>query len=167
MSDTTIFCVSETHDNILMWSHYAANHTGAVIESQAVREVDSPLLVAQPVRYSRDVPRLSYDIMMNSELGRDEILKTVTLTKSDVWAHEREWRVWATLRNKTQAYEIIPFAPEEIGAIYLGCKMSDADKAQITNIMQEKFPKAKIFATDKHPSRFELIFNEIKKAESE
>ena len=28
IADTTIFCLSETHDNLLMWSHYAANHTG-------------------------------------------------------------------------------------------------------------------------------------------
>jgi hypothetical protein len=46
MSDTTIFCVSETHDDILMWSHYAANHTGAVIQFRAAPELDSPLLLA-------------------------------------------------------------------------------------------------------------------------
>jgi hypothetical protein len=32
MADTTVFCLSETHDNLLMWSHYAQNHTGAVIK---------------------------------------------------------------------------------------------------------------------------------------
>ena len=44
-ADTSIFCVSETYDNLLMWSHYAKNHSGAVIESQALGgEVDLPLL---------------------------------------------------------------------------------------------------------------------------
>jgi hypothetical protein len=161
MSDTTIFCISETHDNILMWSHYAANHTGAVIKFRAASEVDSPLLLAQPVRYSQEMPRLSYDTMMDSELGRDEILKTVTLSKSEVWAYEKEWRVWVTLRDKTQTYEIIPFAPEEVGAVYLGCKMPDADKARIADITRRKCPKAGIFAAEKHPSRFELIFKEL------
>jgi hypothetical protein len=45
MADTSIFCISETNDNILMWSHYAANHTGVVIKFLALAEVDSPLRV--------------------------------------------------------------------------------------------------------------------------
>jgi hypothetical protein len=90
MADTTIFCVSETHDNILMWSRYAANHTGAVIEFRALLEADSPLLSARPVRYSKDMPRLSYDILMDSVQARSEILDTITLSKSEVWAYEKE-----------------------------------------------------------------------------
>jgi hypothetical protein len=162
MADTTIFCVSETHDNILMWSHYAENHTGAVIEFLAAPEVDSPLLVAQPVRYSQEMPRLRYDIMMmDSKKARMEVLDIITLSKSEVWAYEKEWRVWATLRNKTQTYEIIPFALEEIGAVYLGCKMAESDKVEIAEIVGRKYPKARLFAAEKHPSRFELTFNEL------
>jgi hypothetical protein len=162
MADTSIFCVSETHDNILMWSHYANNHTGAVIEFRAAREVDSPLLVAQPVRYSKEMPRLRYDIMtMGSERARMEILDTIALSKSDVWAYEKEWRVWTSLRDRTQAYEIIPFSPEEIQAIYLGCKMTDSDKVQITDVARTKYPRAKVFMAKKHRSRFELIFEEL------
>jgi hypothetical protein len=99
--------------------------------------------------------------MMDSEFGRDEILKTITLSKSKVWAYEKEWRVWATLREKTRTYEIIPFAPEEVGGVYLGCKMSDADIAQITEIVRRKYPNATVFAADKHPSRFELMFDKL------
>jgi hypothetical protein len=159
MSDTSIFCVSETPDNILMWSHYAANHTGAVVEFRAAEEVDSPLLVAQPVRYSEDMPHLNYDILeMDSKLARIEIFDTVTLSKSHVWAYEREWRVWSTLRDKTKAFEIIPFSPKEIEAVYLGCKISSDDREQIAEIMSNKYPTAKIFMAETHPSRFELIF---------
>jgi hypothetical protein len=162
MADTTIFCVSGTHDSILMWSHYAENHTGAVIEFRAVQEVDSPLLVANPVRYSQEMPRLPYDlIMMDSKKARMDILDTITLSKSEIWAYEKEWRVWATLRDKTKTFEIIPFAPEQIGAVYLGCKMSGADKAEIAEMVGSKYPKVKLFAGEKHPSRFELIFNEL------
>lgn len=154
--------MSETHDNILMWSHYAENHTGAVIEFRAAQEVDSPLLVAQPVRYSEEMPRLSYDIFtMGSAKARLEILNTVTLSKSRVWAYEKEWRVWGGLRDKTQTYEIMPFAPAEVEAVYLGCKMSDADKVEVAGIVGRRYPKARLFAAKKHPSRFELIFNEL------
>jgi hypothetical protein len=145
-----------------MWSHYAENHAGAVIEFRAAQEVDSPLLVAQPVRYSQEMPRLSYDIMtMGSQKARMEILDTITLSKSEVWAREKEWRVWSALRDKSKTYEIISFAPEEIGSVYLGCKMSDADKVEIAEIVGRKYPTARLFAAEKHPSRFELIFNEL------
>ena len=162
MADTSIFGVSETCDNILMWSHYAENHTGAVVEFRVVQEVDSSLLMAQPVRYSQEIPHLSYDLMlMDSRKARMEILDILTLSKSEVWAYEKEWRVWSSLRDKTQSFEIIPFAPEEIGAVYLGCKMSDTDKTQITGIIRSKYSSAKVFAAEKHPSRFELVFNKL------
>ena len=43
MADTSVFCLSETHDNLLMWSHYAQNHTVAVVEFRVLPEVDSKL----------------------------------------------------------------------------------------------------------------------------
>jgi hypothetical protein len=46
MANTSVFCVSETHDNLLMWSHYAQNHTGAVIKFLAIAEVDAPTILA-------------------------------------------------------------------------------------------------------------------------
>jgi len=52
LSDIIVFCVSERNDNILMWSHYATNHTGIVIKFLALQELDSPPILAQPVRYS-------------------------------------------------------------------------------------------------------------------
>lgn len=161
MADTTIFCLSETNDNILMWSHYAANHTGVVVNFLPLAEIDSPLILARPVRYSKDMPRLSYEIILDAEKGRTAILDTLTLSKSEVWAYEREWRVWATLRDKTCTYEIIPYAPEEIGAVYLGCKIDKHDKGEIIEITRRKYPRAKIFQAEKHDKEFALVFCEI------
>jgi len=31
LSDSKILCLAAPHDNILMWSHYADHHTGAVL----------------------------------------------------------------------------------------------------------------------------------------
>ena len=64
MLDTRILCVSERNDSILMWSHYAENHTGIVIKYMTLSETASPLRLAEPVRYSREMPRLNYDIML-------------------------------------------------------------------------------------------------------
>jgi len=100
MADTTVFCLSETHDNLLMWSHYAQNHTGAVIKLLSLPEVDSPVIVAQPVRYTTQMPRLTFAALMDFDKARKEIIENITLTKSEVWAYEKEWRIIASLRKE-------------------------------------------------------------------
>lgn len=159
LADTSIFCVSESHDNILMWSHYADNHSGAVVEFLALQSVDSPLLVAQPVRYSPHLPRLTFDTFFDHEAAKREIIDMPTLTKSDAWAYEREWRVVTTLRDKEQPFEIISFAREEVAAVYLGCRMTPEDKAEVIGITRLGYPRAKILLAVKHEHEFALTFH--------
>jgi hypothetical protein len=160
-SDVSIFCLSETHDNLLMWSHYAQNHTGAVIEFLSLGDVDSPLLVAQPVRYTRKLPRLTFESFFDFEAAKAELLNTITLTKSEVWSYEREWRIVAGLRNNKQNFEIISFAREEVGSVYLGCRMTSEDKAEIIGITRLGYPKARILQAAKHDHEFALTFHDI------
>ena len=158
MADTSIFCLSKTCDNLLMWSHYAHNHTGAVVEFLSMPEVDSPLIVAQPVRYSQNMPRMNFEDLQGVEPLTRQVLETLTLTKSDVWAYEQEWRIVTTLRHKGKPYEILPYAPEEVGSIYLGCKINEEDKSRIIQITREKYPNAKVFQAEKHPAEYKLVF---------
>jgi hypothetical protein len=161
MADTSIFCVSETHDNLLMWSHYAQNHTGAVIKFLALPEVDSPLIVAQPVQYTIRMPRREFASMLDFQKSLTETVELITLTKSDVWAYEKEWRIVAGLRDKTQSYEILSYAPEKVGAVYLGCEMTDDDKQELIGIARRLYPQAKLYQAEKHLREFALTFTEI------
>jgi hypothetical protein len=161
MADTTIFCLSETPDNLLMWSHYAQNHTGAVIKFLSLPEVDSPIILAQPVRYTTQIPRRTFANLMDLDKARKEVIDIITLTKSEVWAYEKEWRIITGLWNKTQSYEVLQFAPEEVGAVYLGCKIAKNNKEEIIEVTSHKYSKAKIFQAEKHDREFALIFREI------
>jgi|SRR6516162_7903356 hypothetical protein len=161
MADTSIFCLSETHDNLLMWSHYAQNHTGAVIKFLVLPEAGSATVLAQPVRYSNKIPLLNFADLADFEKLRRDVYDVITLTKSDVWSYEKEWRMIASLRDKTQTYEILPCFPEEVGTVYLGCKMTSEDKTEISKIVCAKYPKAKIFQATRHPREFALVFEEI------
>ena len=163
LADTSILCLSDTHDNLLMWSHYAHNHTGAVVKFLALPEVDSPLLSAQPVRYSERMPRLRFSSLLDFNEARLSVLETITLSKSDVWSYEKEWRIIGGLRDKTQTYEILPYAREEVGAVYLGCKMSLDDRREIVAIARDRYPDAAIFQAEKHRSEFALTFDEVSK----
>jgi hypothetical protein len=160
MADTSIFCVSETRDNLLMWSHYAENHTGVVIKFLPLQEVDSPLILAQPVRYSKRMPKLDFPAIMNWSL-RNDILQIITLTKAEIWSYEREWRIISALRDKNKAYEIIPYSPREVGSVYLGCRISSQDGQEIIQITRQKYPYANIYQAEKHSTNFELVFTKI------
>ncbi|HEY5212249.1 MAG TPA: DUF2971 domain-containing protein [Acidobacteriaceae bacterium] len=161
LADITIFCVSETHDNLLMWSHYAQRHTGIAIKFLSLPEVDSPIILARPVRYMKQMPRLTFAALMDLDATRKYVFDYITLTKNDAWAYEKEWRIVTSLRDKTRSFEILPFAPEEIGAVYLGCSMAIDDKHEIIQIARGKYPNAKIFEAIKHEREFALVFREI------
>jgi hypothetical protein len=124
-------------------------------------EVGSATLEAQPVRYSNKMPRLNFADLADFEKLRHDILDVITLTKSDVWTYEKEWRIVTSLRDKTQEFEIIPCYPEEIGAVYLGCRMTDDDKREIIEIVHTKYQDTKILQATKHAREFALIFEEI------
>jgi len=57
LPEMRVFCVSEVRDNLLMWAHYAQDHTGVVLEMWSLPDEDNPLSVAVPVEYvERPIP---------------------------------------------------------------------------------------------------------------
>jgi hypothetical protein len=67
------------------------------------------------------------------------------------------------LRDKTKSYEILPYAPEEVG-VYLGCKMSKGDRDEIIEIMRRKYPQAKIFQASKMIKNIRWCFMSLHKS---
>jgi hypothetical protein len=51
-----VLCLSAVRDNILMWSHYADEHRGAILEFQPKIELATEMLGALEVEYSKEVP---------------------------------------------------------------------------------------------------------------
>ncbi|MBP9614940.1 MAG: hypothetical protein KBD92_05115, partial [Thiopseudomonas sp.] len=41
--ESRVFCVTEDNDNLLMWAHYAKDHTGVVFQIATLPELDTPL----------------------------------------------------------------------------------------------------------------------------
>ena len=74
---------------------------------------------------------------------------------------KKNGELWLLRRDKTQAYEIVPYAPKEIGEIYLGCKIIDKKKERILEIARSKYPESMIFQAEKHKANYELVFREL------
>ena len=81
--------------------------------------------------------------------------------KSDIWAYEKEWRVWDLLPNAdSQLYSRYPVARDEIGAISLGCKIDPEMKAKVLKLLTSH-PSAKAYQASKATKDYALHFQPI------
>jgi hypothetical protein len=99
-------CLSEVPDSLLMWSHYAASHTGFALEFNGhhphfhERKTDQ-----DEFRHLRRV--LYRDARPSAPLSEMEGAEFF-LVKSAHWSYEREWRI---LRALSQAECVVPCEP--------------------------------------------------------
>jgi hypothetical protein len=95
ISKIKLLCFSEVFDNILMWSHYAKDHSGVVLRFECVEALDSAWGVAKPVRYEKNMPRLlneqqAVELMSGQEiLNRHAALENSIFCKASDWSYEK------------------------------------------------------------------------------
>lgn len=82
--DQGVFCASGTNSCEVMWSHYAANHSGACIGIRTDRAK-----VFKEVHYASKTPVISVWEYVH---GDDSTFTELVLTKKSSWSYEQEWR---------------------------------------------------------------------------
>jgi hypothetical protein len=126
-----VFSLCEISDNLLMWAHYGASHSGFVLELDpnheyfnARRTEKDEFGHLRQVRY-RDVRPSA------SLTGLDGV--DLFLVKSREWEYEREWRILRPLREadkviNAEAGDVHLFKLPSgcVKAIILGVRASDA-----------------------------------------
>ncbi len=127
------FCsLSETFNDILMWSHYASNHTGFVlgIDFKNVNKDHH----FQKVRYLDNLPDI--DVVKLAEFLKGNykhlsyLLSDISI-KSKSWIDEKEWRIW---RKEPCYYH---YKVEDIKEIYFGVNCSPETKMIILRLTSE------------------------------
>ena len=122
-------CFSSKKDSILMWSHYAKEHSGVVIGFGKF-----PLWIKiQKVKYSKKrIP-----VKFGFEIVDINDLKEVFFNKNINWKYEHEYRLGIYLsdciKNKNDYYIKVPLTT--IKAIYFGIKTAENDIVKIQNIV--------------------------------
>ncbi|HHT9106986.1 MAG TPA: DUF2971 domain-containing protein [Candidatus Wujingus californicus] len=169
VNNLRVFCVSEVHDDILMWSHYSQRHEGVVIKFKCLPEYDTFLCAAIPVKYKADVPVVANmqewikHLTGQIELPFDDLFRQFSTTKSCHWSYEKEWRcIGEKNHESTELFDFIPIMPQEIAAIYLGCKMSKKDHEEILALLSGELSHVEAFKAEKDPYKFCLNFIKIK-----
>jgi Protein of unknown function (DUF2971). len=137
-----VLCVSELYDVNSMWQHYASGYSGVVLEFSAVDEVDSAFLMAKPVIYQNNPPRIaSPDVWTKMIFGEDGITYRDLFTeymyvKTKDWEYEKEWRIVSGARPfEKEAYGDYGYHPLELTGVYFGPKCSIDMKNEIQPLL--------------------------------
>lgn len=132
-SNTAMCCLSGTPTSTLLWSHYAAGHTGVAIEM----EMGSLTSSFHKVRYSDDLTPISPLSLVNPIVAwRNELFDNIFLRKSECWSYEEEYRIL----KQTNASFAGKMNPGFVTRLILGCAMNDATKQQWFAWIKEKAP---------------------------
>lgn len=169
LTHSRVFCVSELHDNVVMWSHYADEHQGVVFKIVCHDEIDNSLCVARPVRYSDSFPLFPSAESYARHLAGVEVIDFAPLildlafTKHIDWAYEKEWRVHIPLLQQQagDGYSAFPEDPRVFEAIYLGCRMGDREVVDTVSFIGKHLPATKIYRGKKSAAAFKLTFEEL------
>ena len=113
-----ILSLSKTWDNLLMWAHYAKEHTGFVLMldgSHKFFEGNESLLgfaKPEPVQYKLERPSTTIEEVTMSE---------IFFTKGSDWQYEKEWRYLKFLNDADKRHEMPNTPPVELFRLLPKC----------------------------------------------
>jgi hypothetical protein len=170
MREARVFCVTEKNDNLLMWAHYAKDHTGAVFQLATLPEQDTPLSVARKVKYEeKPVQFYSLDELIKWALFDVEpdpsklLFTNHSYRKSKIWEYEQEWRVvdMCNYKNKCDLYVDHKFIPQQLQKIFFGCKADNNDILKIMALAKSINPQVQFYKAKKLQLEYALEFERI------
>jgi hypothetical protein len=135
---TLIFSASQEGDNILMWGHYAAGHTGFAIGFRT----DARSFHQRLDGSSRNLRRVNYSYLRPAVDTVDELREQeMLLTKSSHWQYEKEWRMFESAFNSDENQSISPgvwgfrLEPDSVERVVLGARIAPETQARIMAVM--------------------------------
>ncbi len=131
-SEFRITCLSEAKDSMLMWSHYAAQHSGYAIELDAKKIYENPYDRIHLRKVVYDKRPITIEALAKS-VNKEAFL----LCKSPEWKYEKEWRFFEIGKSFWNVAEYI-------SAIYFGSRFDFCKHYFEIKAIQEYCQKAGI-----------------------
>jgi predicted Fe-S protein YdhL (DUF1289 family) len=165
LTNSRVLCLSEVHDNVVMWSHYADEHRGAVLKLNCVDEIDDNFLAARPVQYVEEFTKFpTAEEWVNHLLGirlidYGQLFFDAAYLKHQDWAYEKEWRIHIPILDGSEPKDGVSYYEKDgrvFGALYLGCRMSDDEKQELLAIVAQHHPRMAVFEMVKAKDGFWL-----------
>lgn len=165
-----VFCSTTDFKSLLMWAHYAEKHSGAVIEFTPSQEKHSVFLASKKVKYSNERPVLYataqefvlHGVTMSKDESAKAILDKLIYTKSSDWKYEKEYRLYVPFCIKpSRDFATLEYHPEELTAVFLGCRMSQQNTEMAMALAKAINPLAAIYKASPTPRDSGLNFEKL------
>ena len=142
-----VLSLSATNRNILLWSHYAAGHTGICLKFRAASDADF-FGSSQPVKYTKNYPEI--DILNNSP---NEQVQAFLLTKAIDWKYEDEWRIIDHEKGPGDK----KFHQAMLLEVIFGTQMDLNDKSAIVEWVRDRHPPIQLSQASIANGAFSLV----------
>ena len=153
MRQVGVLSLSKTAVDPLLWSHYAAGHSGVCLGFDVDKIRSDSVFIRDDIDYRSHPPYHALFLELAEELGQfvrpwenhrydnklgDEfytrqisrLMHANLLVKSESWKYEKEYR----LIRSTSGFE--PFSPDSLQSIILGTRATDSTKRAIENVLR-------------------------------
>lgn len=160
----TVFCMSDSFKNHLLWGYYADGYRGICIEYDlpnrfpfCFENLSYPFFpVCKPIRYVTDMPFFeNRPPHMLTLREKQALLDSYIFTKNAEWSHEKEWRFAMFFEKLKQKSNICKLPPNTISAIYFGCDLSEKDKINIHKAIRH-IENIKLYQIEKKYNSFDI-----------
>lgn len=123
-----VLSLSSTCKNNLLWSHYAASHTGICLKFIAT-EYTPFFGQAQQVKYRSTYPQIG--ILKHSP---DKQVEAFLLTKAKDWKYEEEWRIIDHVNGSGRK----DFPDELLVEVVFGARIDPKDKEEVLSWISKR-----------------------------
>lgn len=159
--DTRVLCLAKEHLHPLMWSHYAASHTGICLQFRVTR--DGLFGNARRVIYREERQPVLIPLPRQSE---DEVADRLGFIKAQFWDYESEYRVIAWPKDEGLRFDEqhrVAFDPELLCGITLGMKISAPDRDLMLSLAVARQPRVPVWQARENRGRFWIEVQPIQK----
>lgn len=152
--------LSRSNDSILLWSHYAASHTGVCLqfrcESDPFFSENGNGRVIE-VTYNNDIENAEV------ELGNADAYFVQLARKAKCWEHEEEFRVFKVPSSQSadDAHGYHKFNPTLIDAIYFGVRTPEIHIEEVKRLVEEAEHEIALFQAKRHSEKLAIQFDQI------
>jgi hypothetical protein len=168
--DLRVLCVSEIADSAPMWAHYARDHKGLVLQFGSNDDLDSSLLLAEPVIYRSTPPSLpSLQIWarlmsVTAEIDWQQVFREYYYVKSNEWSYEKEWRVISfSPEAEPSHFTDTEYCPLELEGVFVGAAASPDDVRTLEGLLAEpEFQHVDIWRARHGHAERRILFDRIR-----
>jgi len=164
-----VMCFTESYKNLLMWAHYANNHTGVCVgydydcnffHNKYSSNYYDNVGEIRKVTYTKKRPKYADPYHLVNETCE-------WFKKSKEWKYEEEHRILLPIddasyrdgwENNVSPIFLFGIEPEYIKKVILGCRMADENKKYIYEKLSSY--DIQIIEAKPHPAHYKLTFSE-------